>query len=164
VESLPPEVIELPPVGGEVGVDPGAVPVSVPADRGPLGHQPVLVAEMGQQLAGVVGLAGIEGRGENGRRLPGGQRNVFVAGHRALHHGAQQVPLVAPVRVQGLHGDVGPLGDPDHGGRGVAPFRELGAGGDEQPPARLAPDGLARFALPAHPPGPGLRRVRRQLL
>jgi hypothetical protein len=59
VESLPPEVIELPPVGGEVRVDPGAVPVGVPADSGPLGHQPVLVAEMGQQLPAVVGLAGI---------------------------------------------------------------------------------------------------------
>ena len=90
---------------------------------------------------------------------PATSAHVLVAGHGAFHDGAQQVPLVAPVGVEGLHGHVGPLGDADHGGRRVAALGELGLGGGEQPPAGLAPGGLPRLALPADPPG--LRRLPR---
>jgi len=45
-EGLPAKVVELPPVRGEVGVGPGAVPVGLPGDRGPLGEQPVPMAHM----------------------------------------------------------------------------------------------------------------------
>jgi len=59
VDRLSAQVVEMPPVRGDVRVDGGAVPVGLPADRGPLGQQPVLVAEVGQQPAGIGGAAAI---------------------------------------------------------------------------------------------------------
>jgi hypothetical protein len=119
------------------------------ACRRPLGQQPVLVAEVDQEPAGIAGVAGIQRGEDDGRRLPALERQIVVPGHRTLHHRAQQVPLVAPVGVQRLHGDVGPLGDADHRGRRVAPLGEFGPRRGEQPPAGLAPRRLARFPLPA---------------
>ena len=76
-------------------------------------------------------------------------RGVVVASHGGFHDRLQQVPLVAPVVVQGLHRDAGPFGDADHGGRRVTPLGELGPGGGEQ---RLA-------SRPSQPD----RRERRRL-
>jgi hypothetical protein len=85
VETLSAHVAELLPVIGDVGVHGRAVPIGLPAHCRSFGQQPVLVGEVGQQPAGVFGVAGIEGGGQDGQRLPGGfQRNVVTAGSLSI--------------------------------------------------------------------------------
>jgi len=154
-EGLAAHLADPLPVGGNVGVDSGAVPVGLPADRRTLGQQAVLAGEVRQKAPRIRGVAGVEGGGDDRRRPSGFHKNVVITGHGRLHDRLQQVPLAAPVVVQGLHGDTGPFGDAGHGGRRVAPLGELGPGRGQQQPPGLAPGRLARFPLPADPPGPG---------
>src|SRR6185437_16901603 len=127
-ERLAADLAEPLPVGGGVGVHGGGVPVGLPADRRPLGEQPVLAGEVRQQPAGVGGVVRAERGDDDGRRPPGGHRGVVIAGDGGFHDRLQQVPLVTPVVVQALHRDAGPAGDPGHGGRRVAALGELGPG------------------------------------
>lgn len=87
--------------------------------------------QVSQQPPGVLVVLGIQDRGQHRGRLPRAKRSVVTAGHDAFQDGAQQVPLAAPVGVQALHRDVGPVGDADYGGRRVASLGELGLGGGE---------------------------------
>ena len=61
MEGLAAHLAEPLPVGGDIGIGGGSVPVGLPADRRPLGEQPVLAGEVRHEAAGVGGGVGTEG-------------------------------------------------------------------------------------------------------